>query len=146
MSTDHVDAASAFLNAHPILSDSTAFGSSGWLWLGRAPVDTPMPFGVIGDDGTSPTFDSGEAGTTRGVVENGSFTVAIFSTSRANCGTLTRLVRQVLTDAPLAFSAGSLMHMRPTNLSVDLDPDPGPAGEDVWQGIVSFDVMIDTTY
>lgn len=142
--SDLVEAMVEFANAHPALTDSTAFGGS-WLWLGRAPGDTALPYGTITTYTATPTFDSGEAGSNRGSVEAGSLTLAVYSTSRANCGRLAKLVRDTLTDAPLAFSAGSLMHLRPGSFSVDLDPDPGPAGEDVWQAVTTFEFQVDAT-
>jgi hypothetical protein len=142
---DVVDAVAAFVNAHPTLTDSTAFGGA-WLWLGRAPDDTAMPYGTVTAYSVTPSHDSGEAGTSHGSIDTGTFQLSIFSTSRANCGRLASLVRSTLSDAPLSFAGGQLMHLRPGPFRIDLDPDPGPDGQDVWQAVVMFDVMIDTTY
>lgn len=142
--SDVVDAVAAFANAHPALTDSTAFGGA-WLWHGRAPDETPMPYGTLAGYTFTPSYDSGEAGSDVGSVEEASFTLAVYSGSRANCGRLMKLVRQTLSDAPLAFSGGVLMHLRPGAFSLDLDPDPGPDGSDVWQAVSTFDVRIDAT-
>lgn len=141
---DVVDAVVEFANTSPVLLDSTAFGAA-WLWCGRAPEGTSMPYGTIQTYSVTPTWDSGENGSLVSGVEAGTFNVSVYSTSRANCGRLAKLVRDVLADAPLAFSGGSLMHIRPGAFSLDLDPDPGPSGEDVWQAVLAFDVRIDTT-
>jgi hypothetical protein len=54
-------------------------------------------------------------------------------------------VKATITDAPLGFTGGTLLVLRPGSVAVNLDPDLGPSGEDVWAGVIQFEATVDST-
>lgn len=144
MAADLVEAVVAFANAHPTLTDSTAFGDTSWLWLGLAPQDQPLPHATLTAESSTPAYHSKDQGGGLGSVTEATFTLSVYSSTRANCRRLADLVRSTLTDAPLVFSGGELLQLRPGATSIDLDPDPGPDGGDVWAASTVFNAIIST--
>lgn len=144
MAADLVEAVVAFANAHPALTDSTAFGTTSWLWLGLAPAETATPHATISGESSTPAYHSRDLGGEPGSVTEATFTLSVYSSTRANCRRLSELVRDTLTDAPLAFSGGDLLQLRPGATAIDLDPDPGPDGGDVWAASTVFNAILST--
>jgi hypothetical protein len=142
---DLIGAVVEYANAHPSLTDATAFGSASWLWLGLAPQTQEMPHGTITSESTDPNYYSPDEGGAAGSLADVTFALSIYSTSRTNCRRLTDLVKATITDAPLGFTGGTLLVLRPGSVAIDLDPDLGPSGEDVWAGVIQFEATVDST-
>jgi hypothetical protein len=142
---DLIGAVVEYANAHPSLTDAAAFGSASWLWLGLAPQTQELPYGTITADSATPAYYSPDDGGLAGSLDAITFILSVYSTSRTNCRRLTDLVKATITDAPLAFTGGTLLVLRPGSVAVNLDPDLGPSGEDVWAGVIQFEATVDST-
>jgi hypothetical protein len=127
---DLIGAVVDLANAHPSLTGATAFGSSSWLWLGLAPQTQELPYGTITAHSATPAYSSPDDDGMAGSLDAVTFILSVYSTSRENCR---------------RFTGGTLLVLRPGSVAVNLDPDLGPSGEDVWAGVIQFEATVDTT-
>jgi hypothetical protein len=140
---DLIASLASTLNTAPTLA--AAFGSTGWLWLGRAPAGVAMPYAVLFDTSNEVEYESSGPGGYTPVVERVTGQASIFADDRAEARALSDLFRYELNRATAPITTGDLMHLWVTGHNVELDPDPGPDGSDVWQAVIRFDASINTS-
>jgi hypothetical protein len=129
-------------------ADSTLtslFGRDDWFWYGVGPTADTLPYAVLSDvDGKT----QGEAGTIAGQLDDGSFQIATYATSRALSRSLGRAVAAAIETASQAdtitFDEGTLLYLRRSGGGFDqLDPDPAPGGGDVWGHVIQFKAIVE---
>lgn len=109
-------------------------------YYSRAPRDTALPFAVYSAGGASVDYMSGSPS-----LQSGSFALAIYSTDIVQARSLARAVRASLRDAQLMFAEGNMHYIRADSIYEGvLDPDPGPAGVNVWQCVVNVNYQYST--
>jgi hypothetical protein len=143
---DLIGAVVEFANSHPNLTDASAFGSTLWLWLGLAPQTQELPYGTITGSSVDPSYYSPDDGGLVGSMDGTTFNLNIYSTTRANCLRLVTLAQSTLWEAPLNFAGGTQLSLRPGPVTINLDPDLGPSGEDVWAGVIQFQATVNTIH
>jgi hypothetical protein len=121
------------------------FGRDDWFWLDTGPVDDSLPYAVLGD----PDGDiSGEAGNPANETDIGSFRIQVYATTRSSARSLCRSVADAIEAADAAgsitFDEGALLYLRRSGSGIDqLDPDPGPSGQDVWSHTIQFRAIVE---
>lgn len=128
---------------------TTAFGRSGWLWLGEGPEAEPLPYAVIFDPLATEDIDY-QSVNAQGQIPydgTGQLQINVFATTRPAVKTLAKAIALAVNDAEssIVFDDGSLIHIRAYTLSEFLDPDKGPGGTDVWVRPILIDTKVSRT-
>lgn len=128
---------------------STAFGHSTGTpkyFADLAEADTDLPCLVYTDGEEDAEYESEDlADDLTPYTDAGEITIAIYAAGEAEALDLGDQVQAVLFDAPLIFDDGTLLYIRRTHRSSDIDPDKGPNGEDVWQCTLIFKTIVART-
>lgn len=128
-----------------LATDSTLLGlfsRNDWLWVNEAPRDEAMPYAVITWDQSDLSYESPADDDLVPTIEEVQLRISVFSESRSSSRSLGRAIQESLIDANLTFEEGYLMVIRPAGATDTLDPDRGPAGNDVWQRVVQFTASV----
>ena len=133
LALDLLDAASAWLAADAGL----AALAPGGVWDDEAPIGTPLPYLVISEPSADSNNESGVAS-----IEPVGLQLAIYAEGKAPARAVRRYAAAVVNDAPLVFSAGTLLHLRVANRTSAKDPDRGPGGGDVWQEVLMLEAVV----
>lgn len=123
-----------------------AFGSAGLgatfpggLWLDRAPNGAAFPFATYSVASDVDEFDTSDTHQRQYTVQ-----FAAYHTGKESARLVRRSLRAVMLPAtadwaPLVWSGGVEIGRFPAGQTLNLDPDRGPGGVDVWQA--TFDVL-----
>lgn len=130
---DLFEAVVAFLMADAGLAALAPGGIAG----DEASLGTVMPYLVISE----PEGDYGNE-SNGASVEPVRLQVSVFAIGKAQARVVRRYLKTLLQDAPLTFTAGTLLHLRAADRTGMKDPDRGPAGRDIWQEIQFFQAVV----
>lgn len=130
---DLLEAIEAWLNADAGLAALAAGGA----WADEAPLFTPLPYVIITEPDGNWDNESNSAS-----VEPVRVQVSVFAISKAQARSIRRYLKTLVQDAPLTFTAGTLLYLRAADRAGLKDPDRGPDGHDIWQEIQFFDALV----
>jgi hypothetical protein len=132
-----------------LLADATvAADVGGRVWSFQGAHDELLPYLLISLISEYSEFSGPDGDGKIPYIDRQEFQVTAYAedTVSADGLDLVRLVAKhvhdSLNDAPLAFEAGTLLEIRRTNRVDQIDPDLGPNGGRVYQGIITYEATI----
>lgn len=133
LAADLLEAAIAYLGASP----AVAAALPGGVWGDEAPAGAALPFAVLSEpEGDSDNESLGAS------IETATLQLSVFAADKAAARAIRRTLAALLSDAPLTFAAGALLHLRADGRTGMKDPDRGPGGRDVWQEVQLFEAVV----
>jgi hypothetical protein len=115
------------------------------IWSDESPEGETLPYLVLVELPGDRVYESADENSAIVYVETNQYQVSIFTTSKDLAKSIGVRVASTLTDAALTFDSGSLLLFRLNRRHSEKDPQPGPDGSDVWQMILIFDAMVEST-
>jgi len=111
----------------------------GGLWLDRAPNGTAFPFATYSVASDVDEFDTSDTHQRQYQVQ-----FSAYDTGKESARLARKAIRAVMLPAladwaPLSWTGGVEIGRFPAGQTLNLDPDRGPGGVDVWQA--TFDVL-----
>lgn len=131
---DLVDAVVARVRARLIDVDAPSLT---WFGPGEAPDRQPLPYATISEPDEDDTYWN----TQGDGLADGHLEISVFAGDKKSARWTGHLIKEALNDAPLLFSAGTLVYLRQSGRTAGLDPDPAPGGGDCWSEIRQFHFM-----
>lgn len=110
--------------------------SDGKLWHRTAPEGTPTPYATA-----FLVAEPADAQTTGYRLWRSAVQVNLHAATDAAARSMGRAVRGLLDRAPLAIGGVRALHVLADSSAVEMADDPGPAGEDVWIDMETFEVL-----
>jgi hypothetical protein len=136
--TDLADALIAMLASDSTLAGSDYFGRSDWLWIQEAPDGQALPYAVLMQKESKRHQESNANDGTRPVIEDSTYELHVFASSRAICRTLGERIGSLVDGAAITFGDGYPMYLRRQSDTDTLDDDRSRLGADVWRRVVTL--------
>jgi hypothetical protein len=115
------------------------------IWSDESPEGETLPYLVLIERPGDREYESADETNAIAYVETNRYQVSIFAASKDQVRSIGNTVAAALTDATLTFDSGHLLLFRVNPRHSEKDPQPGPDGSDVWQMILMFDAMVEST-
>jgi len=129
-----LESIAAFWLASPALRAAT---SDGRLWLDEAPESIDLPYAVI-----ELVQDLPETWTTANIFNRALVSISLYAaTAAAAASAMRSVIVPAFTLAPLTVGGEPVMHILPESSGVEISPEFGPRGQDVWAASQRFEVL-----
>lgn len=132
--------------AHCDADATIAAALPGGVFTDVAPLGAALPLAVVTDLGETDDWQSPTADGTVPYDDMGTIQISVFAPAKDTARAGMRVIEASLNDAPLTFTAGTLLYLRRRGRPhTTRDPDLGPDGEDVWMQTLMFESVVSRT-
>lgn len=116
----------------------------GGCWIGRAPADLTMPCCVVSQIAGVAVPDTASSRVRRVEVQCAAFAAGRLAASNAGAALWNAFAPTPEAGSRLTYDGGREIGRVPLGEGLELDPDPGPAGEPIWQKWFSFLLFVES--
>ncbi len=146
MAADLYSAVISQLRATPslisALSENTAIPGGTKIWMDFAEGQPPPPWLAIVEIGESTEFLSIDSASKINYLCDGRFQLSVFATGRKQVRDIAKLVIGALDDSSLTFNDGTLMELRHSSFSAQVEHEVAPGFQAIYHQIVEFHYKI----